>query len=127
MPRTIGFSLLELLIVMALLAIFAGLAAPGFQSTLNSREGELLLRTLTTHLSLARTSALEHGAIVTVCPSQDGLTCSGNWNAGHIVFRDGNGDRTVNDDDLLIRSDLRNISGQIQWRAFQNRQYLQID
>jgi len=127
MPRKNGLSLLELLMVMALLTILAGLAAPGFQSTLDNREGELALRTLTTQLTLARTSAIEHGATVTVCPSLDGLGCSGTWSDGSIVFTDMDGDRGISEGDLLLRSSLTGLRGRLRWRAFQNRQYLQID
>lgn len=127
MPRTFGFSLLELLMVMALLAILAAMAAPSFQSTWRSREGELVLRILATHLSLARATAIEYGTIVTICSSTDGLGCSGNWSNGSIVFTDINGDRTINEGDVLIRGNLTDINGKIQWRAFQNRSYLQID
>lgn len=127
MPCKNGLSLLELLMVMAILAILAGAAAPGFQSTLDNREGELALRTLIAQLSLARTSAIERGSTVTICPSQDGVSCSGNWSHGSIVFADLNGNREIGDDDLLIRSSLTGLRGTLRWRAFQNRQYLQID
>lgn len=127
MPCKNGLSLLELLMVMAILAILAGAAAPGFQSTLDNREGELALRTLTAQLSLARTSAIEHGSTVTVCPSQDGASCSGNWSDGSIVFTDLNGNQDIDEGDQLIRSSLIGLRGNLRWRAFQNRQYLQID
>lgn len=127
MPCKSGFSLLELLVVMAILAILAGVAAPTFQSTFDHREGELAIRSLVAQISLARTSAIEHGTLVTVCPSQDGAGCSGNWSDGSIVFTDINGDRDVGEEDLLIRSSQTGLRGQLRWRAFQNRQYLQIN
>lgn len=127
MPRTFGFSLLELLIVMALLGILASIGAPGFQAALRDREGELALRMLAAQLALARTTAIERGVRVTICPSADGLGCSDDWRSGSMVFTDLNGDRLVNPGDLLVRVNLTAISGSIQWRAFQSRQYLQID
>ena len=122
-----GFSLLELLMVMVLLSILIAMAAPDLQSALTRSEGEVALRNLSSQLSSARSAAIEHGVTVTLCPSSDGSACSGTWSSGSIVFTDRNGDRNINTEDQLIRVSLTELNGHIQWRAFQNRQYLQID
>ncbi|MDO8273800.1 MAG: GspH/FimT family pseudopilin [Gammaproteobacteria bacterium] len=123
-----GFTLPEIITTLAIVGILSGLAAPGLQALTEQKQGETTLRTLAEHLALARASAANYGRTVTFCRSADGLTCSGNWSDGSIVFTDRNADRLINQDDLLLRSQVNTqLQGSIEWRAFQNRQYLQIE
>ncbi len=123
-----GFTLTEIMTTLAIVGILSGLAAPGLQALTEQKQGETTLRTLAEHLALARASAASYGQTVTFCRSSDGRTCSGTWREGSIVFTDRNADRLINQDDLLLRSQLTpGLQGTIAWRAFQNRQYLQME
>lgn len=123
-----GFTLPEIITTLAIVCILSSLAAPGLQALTEQKQGETTLRTLAEHLALARSSAASHGQTVTFCRSADGLTCSGRWSDGSIVFTDRNADRLLNQGDLLLRSQATTaLQGSIVWRAFQNRQYLQIE
>lgn len=123
-----GFTLPEIITTLAIVGILSSLAAPGLQALTEQKQGETTLRTLAEHLALARSSAASYGQTVTFCRSVDGLTCSGSWSDGSIVFTDRNADRLINQDDLLLRSQITTVlTGTIAWRAFQNRQYLQIE
>ncbi len=123
-----GFTLPEIIITLAIVGILSSIAAPGLQALTEQKQGETLLRTLAEHLALARSSAATYGQTVTFCRSADGLTCSGSWSDGSIVFTDRNGDRLINQDDQRLRSQVTTgLQGSIEWRAFQNRQYLQIE
>jgi len=123
-----GFTLPEIITSLAIVGILSGLAAPGLQALTEQKQGETSLRTLAEHLALARASAATYGQTVTFCRSADGLTCSGSWSDGSIVFTDSNGDRLINQDDQRLRSQVTTgLNGSIEWRAFQNRQYLQIE
>lgn len=123
-----GFTLPEIIITLAIVGILSSLAAPGLQTLTEQKLGETALRSLAEHLALARSSAATYGKTVTFCRSSDGLTCSGSWSDGSIVFTDTNADRLINQDDLLLRSHIyTGLQGTIEWRAFQNRQYLQIE
>ncbi|MES3009122.1 MAG: GspH/FimT family pseudopilin [Pseudomonadota bacterium] len=127
-PYQTGFTLPELITTLAIVGILSSLATPGLQALTEQKQGDTTLRALADHLALARSSAASYGQTVTFCRSADGLTCSGSWSDGSIVFTDRNADRQINQDDLLLRSQLTvQLQGNIEWRAFQNRQYLQIE
>ena len=76
-----GFTLLELLITIAVLAILLALAVPMFTSTINNNRLSAQANELVTSLQLANSEAVRRNARITVCPSTDGATCaaSGPW------------------------------------------------
>jgi type IV fimbrial biogenesis protein FimT len=95
-----GFSLVELMVTLSVLAILVTLAAPSFvewlaRSRISSETNELV-----GDISFARSESATRGARITICASSDGSTCSTatppSWEAGRIIFvdTDGNGART---------------------------------
>jgi type IV fimbrial biogenesis protein FimT len=88
-----GLTILELLIVLAILGILAAVSFPGFMDTLGRMSANTAARSLASALSLARSEAVKAGMDVSLCPSDDGLDCAaGSWNSGWIVFIDANDD-----------------------------------
>jgi type IV fimbrial biogenesis protein FimT len=80
-----GFTLIELMVTLAVLGILLGIAVPSYQTfVMNSRMASQT-NDLITALSLARSEAVKRAANVTVCASSDGATCTGGWEAGWIV------------------------------------------
>ena len=79
-----GFSLIELLLVIAIVAILASLAAPSFSDLLRVNRLSAASSALQVSLSLARSEAVRRGgdARVSVVPA---LT-TGAWNNGWAVF-----------------------------------------
>lgn len=123
-----GFTTLELCITLALLCILAGLAITPLTTFVTTKEGDQALRSISELIQLARSEAASKGRGVTLCPSASGLECGGPWAAGALLFLDRNFDRKINQDDSIARVK-RELTrhGTITWRAFGNRQYLQID
>ncbi|MDT8399016.1 MAG: GspH/FimT family pseudopilin, partial [Pseudomonadales bacterium] len=122
-----AFTLLELLAVLGIVAILFNLVSPGLAGWLQHRQADKVINDIARAISLARAAAIDDGTLVTFCRSRDGRTCSGSWEAGSIVFSDHNGDRLLNGRDrLLYRLEAIKFPGQLTFRSFQNRQYLQM-
>lgn len=84
-----GFSLVEMMVVLAIVAIVAAVAVPSYQnSTESSRESSALNQLLGT-LQFARSEAAAGAdttvTLVSVCASSDQSTCGTDWSAGGIV------------------------------------------
>jgi prepilin-type N-terminal cleavage/methylation domain-containing protein len=99
-----GFTLIELIIVMMILAIAISFALPSLSSFLRRNQIANASNELMATLSFARTEAIKLGVPVVVCPSNNGTTCAGGtaWEGGSIAFRDddGNGALTTAGDIL---------------------------
>ncbi len=82
-----GFTLVELMVTMAISAILLSIAVPSFQGTLASYRVATEVNSIVGDLQYARSEAIKQGMTVTVCSSADGQTCSGgSWATGHIVL-----------------------------------------
>jgi len=88
--RQAGFTLIELMVTLAVLAIVLAIAMPNFSSLQAGTRLTAQVNDLVSMLSYARLEALKRGSRVTVCKSADGASCTtgGNWEQGWVVFND---------------------------------------
>ena len=93
---TRGFTLLELLIVMAMIAIVGSIAAPSFDSSISRNNVQSMRDSLFNALRYARSEAVKRKMPVGVCASADQITCANdtNWHLGWVVFVDQNANGT---------------------------------
>ena len=84
-----GFTLLELMVVLIIVAIVLTFAVPSYRTLILNRRINGLTDNLFNSLSYARNLALSNDEPVTVCPySAPGSTaCGSNWSAGWIVVK----------------------------------------
>jgi type IV fimbrial biogenesis protein FimT len=95
-----GFTLLEAVVVMAIVAILMAVAVPSYRYVTNANRIAAEVNGLLGDMQFARAEALKEGQTVTVCVANTGATgCAGGavstWQNGWIVFSDLNADHTV--------------------------------
>lgn len=83
-----GFTLLELLVTVAIVAIVLSIAVPSFQAQILNNRSIALGEDFASAINLVRSEAVKRAGRVSLCASKDGATCSGNWTDGFIAFVD---------------------------------------
>ena len=88
--RQRGFTVVELMAVMAVAIILLGVGIPGFRQIAASNKLTTTTNDLVVSMNYARQEAVTRGVPVAVCPSPDGAGCSGgtDWAVGWMVFTD---------------------------------------
>jgi type IV fimbrial biogenesis protein FimT len=85
-----GFTLIELMVTIAIIAILMAIALPSFQDTIARSKLETEANNILRDLNFARTEAIKRGSSVSLCPSDNGTSCSGaqDYGDGWIIFVD---------------------------------------
>nr|WP_051464538.1 GspH/FimT family pseudopilin [Pseudoxanthomonas suwonensis] len=87
-PGAGGFTLVELMVTLGVLAILVSMATPSFTSVINSNRLSSQANELVADIQLARSEALRRNRTVRLCRSDNGSACAtgtGNW-TGWIVM-----------------------------------------
>ena len=122
-----GLTLMELLVTLSLVMLLVTLSAPGHSDLMQKQHAKATVMQLRKAVTMAKTQAITNNTFTTLCRSADGIACNGKWEQGVLMFLDTDGDRKLDKEHTKIAY-LRfpKFYGQIYWRAFQNRQYLQL-
>ena len=99
-----GFTLLEILIAVAVVGILLAIALPSYSAALGRADCNTLLTALMGSITDARGAAQNYESDAILCPSDDGASCSGKtqWQNGWIVGVDGNGDNSISGGESVI-------------------------
>lgn len=89
--REAGFSLVELMVTVTVLALLMGIGIPTFRDVSLGSRLSAAANDLLASIQLARSEAIKRNLTVTVCASSDGATCaaSGGWQQGWIIVDSG--------------------------------------
>ena len=95
--RRRGLSLIEMMVVVALLAILVGIAAPNLSSFVSSRRIEDVARRIAEDMALARNEAVKRNTRVLMCVDASALGCAAaavatDWARGWRLCYDSNND-----------------------------------
>ena len=84
-----GFTLLELIITVAVISIVMAIAVPSMTAFTKNDRLTTNINTLIGHLALARSEAVKRSQQVAVCISNNTVSCTGgDWHDGWIVYID---------------------------------------
>jgi type IV fimbrial biogenesis protein FimT len=100
-----GFTMMELVMTMAIVVILGTIAIPGFKFVTSSNRISTEVNGLLGDIQLARSQAVKEGLPVTICTSTSGTGCtSTDWHLGWIVFLDTNNNKAVDAGEAVIRT-----------------------
>lgn len=86
--RAAGFTLIELMVTVAVAGILAAVAVPAMTSLVNGNRLAGTTSELTAALQLARSEAIRRNVRVTICGTTDGATCNANWSRWIVTGAD---------------------------------------
>lgn len=103
MHRQFGFTLIELMIAVALTGILLGMAVPAMNIFISNARQTGAINDFVSSMHTARSTAITTNARVTICPSAGGNNCEAvTWEEGWIVFGDPDSDRVVDPDETIV-------------------------
>ena len=106
MKHSVGFTLVELLVTLVVMAVALGLAAPSFKTLVNDTRQESSFQRLNGALLFARSEAIKSTSPVTLCARATDASCGQDWSNGVLVFNDSAADGAASvfdGSDLLLR------------------------
>ncbi|MBV1932791.1 MAG: GspH/FimT family pseudopilin [Porticoccaceae bacterium] len=113
---TRGFTLLELLVTLAIASILVTLGTPSFMAVLRTNKLSGQANDFISSLNIARSEAVHRSSQTTMCQSADGTSCGGEWENGWIVFIDPANTGVVNagEEIILVNDGLDNARHTLQ-------------
>jgi len=84
-----GFTLIEMMVGVAIMAILAAIAVPSFAALHQNVARRTALNNFWHAIFLARSEAVKRNSVIALCRSSDGSSCNNNaldWSSGWIVF-----------------------------------------
>ena len=94
--RSQGFTIIELMMAIMIMAILAFVAAPAMRDMIQRNKVEVTATSIMRSIVAARSEAISRNQPVVMCSSTDGATCStGGWDDGWISYADVDDDSTL--------------------------------
>jgi type IV fimbrial biogenesis protein FimT len=104
-----GFTILELMITVSVLAILLGVGVPSFTAAIRQNRLAAETNDILAATAVARSEAVKRGALVSICAANDTqtacATADNQWSNGWLVFSDEKGDPGKIDGDGTLPDD----------------------
>ncbi len=113
--RTPGFTLIEAMIVLAVMATLLAIGLPSYQNFIQGQRVNTAMHLLAAHMASARMTAISHRAPTVVCPSNGAGGCrtDGDWTQGWLMFLDKDGNRRPDLPTDILRDERAPIHGSL--------------
>lgn len=100
-----GFTLVELLVTVAIAALLMLVAVPAMTGMLDTQRRISAINTFVASLHLARGEAIKRNGRAVLCKSSNSEQCTrtGGWDQGWILFHDGNNNASRDPGELLLQ------------------------
>ena len=100
--RSRGLSVIELLVVLAVIAVAVNVAVPAFTDIITRNRLATTTNLFITSLHLARSEAIRTGHHVSICPGDEAGCLAREYSGGWIVFLDPNHDGLRQADERVV-------------------------
>lgn len=121
-----GLTLIELMMILAVLGILIGGIVPSFTDLLERTRSYQITRQLFSTLNYARIEATNYRDDVIVCSPNTKKQCSSKWKDNIVVFVDHNANTRLDPTDTKLRTLSLHLreNETISWLSFGNKPYL---
>lgn len=127
MRQIAGYTLFEILISFAIVALLGLVAYPSITNMMERQATTIAINRMVAAIKLSRHSAMQYSTTTTLCALKSNGQCGAAWTGELSVFLDRNQDAYQDPEEAVIRRIPALTSGaSLKWRAFRNRQYLQM-
>lgn len=120
-----GFTLIELLFSITLLAVILSLALPSLERLRLFSQSVSAAQQLMAILNFSRQQSVINKISVSICPTQDSVACSHNWDHPLMIFHDDNSNGSREAEETILRySDILEKGEKLVWKASGSRDYI---
>jgi type IV fimbrial biogenesis protein FimT len=114
--------LLELMIVMAIIAIIFAMALPSYDALIQKSQQTIAAKKLLSVINLAKDEAILRRQSIILCGSEDGHSCSVSWIHGQLILA-----ADAHSYHVLHYKKISLAHQQLSWRSSLGKTYLQFN